>query len=98
MIVLDLRRHPTALADANKAYAEATSSSVKFLIAENEHMVKDLQATRKREEQPTWSTMAEMRKMILTKASTLEKVMWKMYDRFVTVHKAFVHLHGYQQW
>ncbi len=37
-----VRKHPPALADATKAYVEATSSSVCFLIAENEQMAKEL--------------------------------------------------------
>lgn len=36
VIVYDVRKHPAALADATKAYAGATNSSVCFLIAENE--------------------------------------------------------------
>ena len=36
VIVSDVRKHPAALDDATRAYVEATSSSVRFLIAENE--------------------------------------------------------------
>ena len=46
MIVSDVHKHPTALADATRAYVEATSSSVRFLIAENERMAKELQTTK----------------------------------------------------
>lgn len=46
VIVSDVHKHPTALADATKAYAEATSSSVIFLIVENEHMAKELQVAK----------------------------------------------------
>ena len=41
--------------------------------------------------------MAEMRKVILDEVSTLEITMKKIYDVFVTVHKAVVHLYGFQQ-
>jgi len=41
--MFDVRRHPTALADATKAYAKATKSSVRLLIDENECMAKELQ-------------------------------------------------------
>ncbi len=40
VIVLDLRRQATTFANATKAYVEATSSSVKFMIAENQPMAK----------------------------------------------------------
>lgn len=40
------------------------------------------------------STMAEMRKVTLAKVSTLHTTMWKLYDGFVTVHKAVVCVHG----
>lgn len=36
VIVIDVRKHPATLANATRVYAEATSSSVRFLIAENE--------------------------------------------------------------
>lgn len=36
MIMSDVRKHPTALADATGVYVEATSSCVRFLIDENE--------------------------------------------------------------
>ena len=58
VIVLDVRRHPTALIDATKSYSKTTSSSVKFLMKENERMVKELQATRQRDEQSTRSARA----------------------------------------
>jgi len=41
VIVPDLRRRPISMIKASKAYAEATSSMVKFLIAENDLMEKD---------------------------------------------------------
>lgn len=38
-----------------------------------------------------------MRKVILVEVSTPETTMWKLYDKFVTVHKEVVHLYGFQQ-
>ena len=35
VIVSDMHKHPIALVDANRAYVEATISSIHFLIAEN---------------------------------------------------------------
>ena len=46
MIVSDVRKHPTTLDDATRAYAEATSSNVRFLIVENKKMTKELQMTK----------------------------------------------------
>ncbi len=46
VIVSDVRKHPYALVDATKAYAKATNSSVRFLIAENERMAKELQVAK----------------------------------------------------
>ena len=46
MIVSDVCKHPVALDDATRDYAEATSSSVRFLIAENERMEKELQMSK----------------------------------------------------
>ena len=40
VIVSDVRRHPSSLANVTKAYVEATSSSVNFLIVGNERMAK----------------------------------------------------------
>lgn len=47
VIISDVHKHPVALADATRAHAESTSSSVHFLIAENERMAKELQTTKK---------------------------------------------------
>jgi len=58
VIVSDVQRNPPSLVEATKAYAKAMSSSVKFLVAENEHMAKELQATREREEKSTGSARA----------------------------------------
>lgn len=48
VIVSHVHKHPTTLADATRVYAEATSSSVHFLIAENERMAKELKKAKKR--------------------------------------------------
>lgn len=42
--------------------------------------------------------MEEMKKVILDKVSALENTMKKLYNIFFTMHKAFVHLYGFQQW
>ena len=46
VIVSDVRRHPTAMADETKAYVEATSSNVNLLLVENDKMANELQAAR----------------------------------------------------
>lgn len=92
-----VRRHLATLVDATKAYAEATTSSAKFFIAENECMVKELKEARQRKEQSTRSARAEMKMTILVEVSSLEIVTRRLYDRLITVHKAVVHLHGHQQ-
>lgn len=51
-------KHLAALVDATRAYAEATSSSVHFLIIENERMAKDLQMAKQGGELVTTSTQA----------------------------------------
>ena len=38
--------------------------------------------------------MEKMRKVILAEVSTLETTMQKLYDGFVTMHNAIVHLHN----
>lgn len=42
VIMTDVHKHPTALADETRVYAKATSSSVCFLITDNERMEKEL--------------------------------------------------------
>lgn len=42
VIVSDVKKNLVVMADATLAYVEATSSNVKFLLAENEHMEKNL--------------------------------------------------------
>jgi len=46
VIMSDVHRHPAMLTDATKSYAKATSSTVRFLIAENERMAKELQVAK----------------------------------------------------
>ena len=46
VIMSYVRKHPLALTDAIRVYFEAISSSVRFLIAENERMAKELQTTK----------------------------------------------------
>ena len=46
VIVSDVRKRPSTMTNATMAYARATSSNVKFLLAENKQMAKNLQATR----------------------------------------------------
>ena len=75
VIVSDVRRHPAALVDSTKSYVEATSSIVRFLIAENEHMAKELQVAKKGGEQATASTIAELRREIMDEVSSLETFM-----------------------
>jgi len=62
--VSDVRRHIDALGDDTKAYAKSMSSSVNFLIEENERMNRELQAARQREEKSIGSTRVEMKKAI----------------------------------
>lgn len=84
------------MAEASKAYAKSTSSTVKFLITGNDRLAKDLQEARQRTEQSTGSAMTEMKKSIMVEISTLEATMRTMYRIFVTVHKVIFHLYGIQ--
>lgn len=97
LIVSYLRRHPTTLVDATKAYAEAMSLSVNLFIEKSECMAKEFQVARRREEELIGSTRAEMEREILSQVSSPERVTQRLYDRFITVHKAFFHLHGHQK-
>ena len=74
MIVSDVRKHPVALADATRVYVEATSSSVHFLIAENEQMNKELQMTKQGVELLTVSARAELKKETLDEVLSLETI------------------------
>lgn len=42
MIVSDVRKNPATMADATKTYAQAMISNLKFLLAYNDQMTKDL--------------------------------------------------------
>lgn len=95
MIIAVVNNHPAALDNATRAYAEATSSSVRFLIEENERMAKELQMTNQGGELVTSSTRAELKKVIVDEVSSLEIVMRVLYSKFGTVHKAVVHLNGW---
>lgn len=46
VIVSDVRKHLASMANANKAYVEAMSSNVKFLLVGNDKMEKDIQVAR----------------------------------------------------
>ena len=93
----DVHRHPVALGDTTKAYANATSSIVRFLIAENECIAKALQVTKLGEEKATTSARAEFKKKILDELLSLETIMQNLYFRFVTMHKSVIHLNGWKQ-
>lgn len=68
------------MAEASKAYVDATSLTVKFLVAKNDRMAKELQEAKKRSEQPAGSTMIEMKKEIVVETSTLEATMQIVYN------------------
>ncbi len=63
--MFEVCKHPTTLVDATRAYAEANSSSVRFLIAKNERMAKDLQTAKQGGELVTASARVELKKEIL---------------------------------
>ena len=67
--------HPISLANVTKVYAEATRSSVWFLIAKNEWMAKELQMVKQGGELLTTSTQAELKKEILDEVLSLDIVM-----------------------
>jgi len=48
VVVLDVRRQTDAMVEASKSYEKSMSLAVKFLIAKNDWMVKDLQEARQR--------------------------------------------------
>ncbi len=93
----DVHKHPASLADATIVYVEASSSSVRFLIDENERMAKELQTTKQGGELVTTSTRAKLKKAILDEILSLDTVMRALYSKFGTVHKVFVHLNRWQQ-
>lgn len=75
VIMTDVHQDPTALADATKVYAKATSSSVRFLIDENEQMAKELQVAKQGGDLVTMSTRAELKKEILDDILSLDTFM-----------------------
>ena len=60
-------------------------------------MAMELQAAKKGGEHVTSSAIAELKRVILDEVSSLETIMRMLYSRFDTVHKAIVHLNGWQQ-
>ena len=86
MIVSGVCKHPTTLADATRAYAEATSSSVRFLIVENERMAKELQTAKQGGELVIAFSQAEVKKAILDEVFSLDTVMQLLYSKFGTMH------------
>ena len=97
MIVSGMLKHPTTLANATRVYVEATSSSILFLIAENERIVKEVQMSRRGGELVTSSTQAKLKKVILDEVFSLDTFMRALYSKFGTVHKAVVHLNGWEK-
>lgn len=75
MIVSDMHKYPTILADATRVYAKATSSSVHFLIVENEKMDKELRTAKQGGELVTVSTRTELKKEIIDEVFPLDTVM-----------------------
>jgi len=93
VIVTDVHKHPASLANATRVYAEATSSSVHFLIAENEWMTKELHVAKQGGDLVTMSTWDELKKEILDEVLSLDTIMRELYSKFGTMHQAVVHLH-----
>jgi len=60
-------------------------------------MDKEIQKTKQGGELVTASAQAGLNKEILDKVLSLDTVMWVLYSKFGTVHKAAVHLNGWQQ-
>jgi len=73
--MIDVHKHPAVLADAIKVYDEATSSSVCFLISENEWMAKELQVAKQGGGLVTMSTQAQLKKAILNEVLSMDTVM-----------------------
>lgn len=94
MVVTDVCKHLAVLADETRVYAEATSSSICFLIADNERMAEELQMTKKEGDLVTMSAWAELKKEILDEVLSLDTVMRELHSKFGTVHKAIVHRNG----
>jgi len=60
-------------------------------------MAKKLQTVKQGGELVIASAQAELKKVILDEVLSLEKVMQALYSTFGTMHKAVVHLNGWQQ-
>ena len=67
----DVHKHLVALANATRVYAEGTSLSVRFLIAENERMAKELQVAKQGGDLVKISAQAELKKEILDEVLSL---------------------------
>ena len=93
----DVHKDPAALADVTRVYAEATISSVRFLITENEQMAKELQVAKQGGDLVTMFAQAKLKKAILDEVLSLDTVMRALYSKFGTMHQAVIHLHGWQQ-
>lgn len=92
----DVHKHLAALANATRVYAKATSSSVHFLIAENDRMKKELQKSKQGGDLVTVSTQAKLKKALLDEVLSVDIVMRALYSKFGTMHMAVVHLNGWQ--
>jgi len=97
VIMIDVHKHPIALANATKVYVEATSSSFHFLIVENERMAKELHTNEEGGDLVTMSARAKLKKAILDEVLSLDMVMRALYSKFGIVHKAVIHLNRWQQ-
>lgn len=92
VIVIDVHKHLVALADASRVYAKDTSSSVCFLIAENEWMEKELQTAKQGGDLVTMFARDELKKAILNQVLSLHTFIQALYSKFGSMHKAVIHL------
>ena len=83
VIMSDMRKHPATLVDATRADVEATSLSVRFRIAENKRMAKELQTTKQGGELVTTSAQEKMKKAIVDEVLSLYTVMRALYSKLV---------------
>jgi len=60
-------------------------------------MVKELQTAKNGGELVIASARVELKKAILDEVLSLDIVMWALYSMFGTMHKAVIHLIGWQQ-
>ena len=60
-------------------------------------MMKELQVAKQGGDLVIMSTQGELKKAILDEVLSLDMVMRALYSKFGTVHKAIVHLNGWQQ-